>query len=76
LNASDLVPLMGDKALIVVDLVGLLLIIIVFGYEFYSHRRGRSHRLEGRHASPFMRMRRKIPSSQSSSETIEDDQPK
>ena len=67
---------MGDKALIVVDLVGLLLIIIVFGYEFYAHRRGQSHRLEGRHASPIMRNRRKIPTSKRSSEMIEDDQPK
>ena len=68
--------LMGDTAFLAIDLFGLLLIVVVLGYQIYFDRRGQVNRAESRQASPIMRMRRNTPASKSSSESIEDDQPK
>jgi hypothetical protein len=54
---------MGDTAFLAIDLFGLLLIIVVFGYQIYIDRRGQPNRTESRRASPVMRMRRNIPAS-------------
>ena len=68
--------MMGDTAFLVIDLFGLLLIVVVFGYQIYFDRRGQPNRAESRRASPMMRMRRNIPVSKSPSEAIEDNQQK
>ena len=67
---------MGDTAILAIDLFGFLLIVVVFGYQIYFDRPGQPNRAESRRASPVTRMRSNIPASTSSAETIKDDQQK